>query len=100
MAVAKQEEVTFEVVEYMKTPLERAALEALVDMLEGPVEDLVRKDGAFKALGLDASALIGNKQAVVALLEEHHELMQRPVLVRGARAIIGRPKERVADFLR
>jgi arsenate reductase len=33
------------------------------------------------------------------LLVEHPRLMQRPVLVRGDRAIIGRPKDRVASFL-
>ncbi|WP_332643675.1 arsenate reductase family protein [Aeromicrobium sp.] len=33
------------------------------------------------------------------LLVEHPRLMQRPVLVRGKRAIIGRPKDRVAEFL-
>jgi arsenate reductase len=36
---------------------------------------------------------------VVAVLVEHPELMQRPVLVKGKRAIIGRPKDRVPAFL-
>jgi arsenate reductase len=36
---------------------------------------------------------------VIDLLVEHPRLMQRPVLVRGDRAIIGRPKERLAAFL-
>jgi arsenate reductase len=36
---------------------------------------------------------------VVAVLTDHPRLMQRPVLVKGDRAIIGRPKERVAPFI-
>ncbi|RMH42296.1 MAG: hypothetical protein D6689_08565 [Deltaproteobacteria bacterium] len=78
----------------------RQTLEELVAKLEDPVEDLVRKDAKFKALGLDAAALVGQPARVVDLLVEHPELLQRPVLVRGDRAIIGRPRERVAPFLR
>lgn len=70
-----------------------------MDRLEDPVEDLVRKDAAFAALGLAADDYVGNTEAVIALLLAHQELMQRPIVVRGARAIIGRPKERTAAFL-
>ena len=41
----------------------------------------------------------GGEDQVIALLVEHPRLMQRPVLVKGDRAIIGRPKDRVAPFL-
>lgn len=78
----------------------RSELLELVGMLDGPVENLVRKDPAFKALGLRAESYVGNKEAVTALLLRHPELMQRPVLVRAGKAIIGRPKDRIADFLK
>lgn len=91
--------VAYNDVRYMKTPLSRAELERLVAILDGPVEDLVRKDSRFASLGLDAAPLVGNRSAVVATLTEHPQLMQRPVLVRGGKAIIGRPKDRVATFL-
>ncbi|MFM6851915.1 MAG: arsenate reductase family protein, partial [Terrabacter sp.] len=42
---------------------------------------------------------VATREQVIAVLAEHPRLMQRPVLVRGDRAIIGRPKERVAAFL-
>jgi arsenate reductase len=38
-------------------------------------------------------------EAVADLLAEHPRLLQRPVLVKGERAIIGRPKDRVRRFL-
>ena len=78
---------------------DRATLEALVAMIEDPVEDLVRDDSRFAKLGLDRAALRGKPKAVVDLLERHPELLQRPVIVRGGRAIIGRPRDRVPDFL-
>ncbi len=79
---------------------DRAALQSLADMLDGPVEDMVRKDPAFKALGLNKDDYVGNTSAVVDLLDKHIELLQRPILVRAGKAIIGRPKDRIAEFLR
>ena len=90
--------VDADVVQYLKTPLDRAAVLDLVARLEDPPADLVRKDGFFKGLGLDPDDYT-TPEAVADLLVEHPRLMQRPVLVRGDRAIIGRPKDRVAAFL-
>lgn len=87
-----------EVVQYLKTPLSAAELLELMDKLEDPPADLVRKDGFFKDQGLVEGDYTEPK-AVAALLEQHPRLMQRPVLVKGDRAIIGRPKDRVPAFL-
>jgi arsenate reductase (glutaredoxin) len=88
-----------EVVQYLKTPPDRATLERIVKMLDGPVEDLVRKDANFEKLGLSADDYVGNEKAVVDVLVEHPQLLQRPLLVKGKKAIIGRPKDRVAPFV-
>lgn len=87
-----------DVVQYLKTPLDRSALLALIDKLEDPPADLVRKDGFFADQEL-AAADYTTPEAVADLLVLHPRLMQRPVLVKGDRAIIGRPKDRVAAFL-
>jgi arsenate reductase len=58
----------------------------------------VRKDPRFKELGLDPAAYT-TKTAVVALLVEHPELMQRPIAVLGTRTILARPKEKIFDLL-
>lgn len=83
----------------MKQPPDRAQLEQLVAMLDDPVEDLVRKDSQFKKLGLDADDYVDNPAAVVGLLAERKALLQRPIVVKGKRAIVGRPKEKVRAFL-
>lgn len=90
--------VDAEVVQYLKKPLTRDELLELLGKLEDPPADLVRKDSFFKGLELDPAAFT-TPDAVADLLVEHPRLMQRPVLVRGDRAIIGRPKDRVAAFL-
>jgi arsenate reductase (glutaredoxin) len=86
------------VVEYLREPLDRAALLCVMAKLEDDPADLVRKDPYFKSLGIDADDYT-TPEAVADLLVEHPRLMQRPVLVRGERAIIGRPKDRIDAFL-
>jgi len=99
LAVAEELGVDHEVILYIKEPPGREVLEAIVSKLEDPVEDLIRKDSMFKKLELDPSTFEGNSKAVVDVLVKHKQLLQRPLLVRGDRAIIGRPKARIVDFL-
>jgi len=87
-----------QVVQYLKTPLDRAALLELIGKLDDPAADLVRKDGFFAQQGLAADDYV-TPEAVADLLVEHPRLMQRPVLEKNGRAIIGRPKDRVEAFL-
>ena len=87
-----------EVLQYLKQPLDRAALLDLIAKLEDPAADLVRKDGFFKDQGLVEGDYTDPK-AVAELLDQYPRLMQRPVIVKGDQAIIGRPKDRVAAFL-
>jgi arsenate reductase (glutaredoxin) len=91
-------DVEFDIIEYLKKPPTRETLEKIIDMLDGPVADLVRKDKRFKELGLSADDYV-EKKAVVTLLQKHPELMQRPIVIRGSRAIIARPPEKLAALL-
>ena len=99
MAVAKELGIEADVVQYLKTPPDRATLEKIIGMLQDPVEDLVRKDAKFEKLGLDPAAYVGKPKAVVDILLQHKELMQRPIIVKGNKAIIGRPKDKTERFL-
>ena len=87
-----------DVIEYLKTPPTRETLGKILAMLEGPAADLVRKDKRFGELGLKAEDYI-DKKKIVALLLEHPELMQRPIVIRGNRAIIARPPEKLTTLL-
>ena len=71
----------------------------LLGRLEDPATDLVRRDARFAKLGL-TDADVATPDQVADVLAEHGELLQRPVIVKGDRAIIGRPKDRVEPFLR
>jgi len=99
LAVAEELGVDHEVIVYIKTPPGKEELEKIVAGLEDPVEDLVRKDSLFKKKELNEADYVGNPKAVVEILVKHKQLLQRPVLVKGGKAIIGRPKQRIIDFL-
>jgi arsenate reductase (glutaredoxin) len=98
MQVIQELGVDADVVLYLKQHPDREQLQWLVDHLEDPVADLVRKDAHFGQLGLDESDYV-EPQRVIELLLEHPELLQRPIIVKGDKAIIGRPKDRVRELL-
>jgi arsenate reductase len=98
LAEADSQGIGADIVQYLKTPLDRDALLDLIAKLEDPPADLVRKDPHFAQLGLDAEDYV-TPEAVADILVEHPRLMQRPVVIKGGRAIIGRPRDRVAAFL-
>lgn len=98
MDAAEQAGVEVDTVQYLKEPLDEAGLRTLLAQLEDPASDLVRRDAHFTELGL-TDADVADEEQVVKVLVEHPKLMQRPVLVKEGRAIIGRPKDRVPEFL-
>lgn len=85
-------------VRYLSEPLDETALWEVIARLEDPVTDLVRRDAGFARAGL-SEADVADAEGVVAALVAHPELLQRPVLLVGERAFIGRPKSRVDDLI-
>jgi arsenate reductase (glutaredoxin) len=90
--------IELDIVEYLKENPSRADLERIVDAIADAPAALVRKDKRFAELGLDAGDY-QTKEQVVAVLLAHPELMERPVVFRGDRAVIARPSEKVLELL-
>ena len=91
--------VDHDIVLYLKEKPDRPTLEALLTKLEDDPADLVRRDKFFKDTvvaknGFD-EATLSDPEVVIDLLVEHPRLLQRPVVVKGDTAIIGRPRDRV-----
>ena len=90
--------VEYDVVEYLKQPLERADFERILGAIPDEPAELVRKDKRFAELGLD-EADYQTRESVIDVLLAHLELMQRPVVFRGDEARICRPSEIVNELL-
>jgi arsenate reductase len=98
LKIAAELGVQPDIVLYLKTPPDAEALRGVIAKLEDPVTDLVRRDATWDKLGLtDADAATADQ--VVELLVQHKQLLQRPIVIKGDTAIIGRPKDRVRDLL-
>ena len=98
LELLRERGVEFDTIEYLKNHPTREALEKILTMLEGPAAELVRKDKRFGELGLNADDYTEPKK-IVELLLKHPELMQRPIIVKGSRAIIARPPEKLTALL-
>ncbi len=98
LEILRERGAEFDVVEYLKDPLDREALARIAELLPDPPQDLIRKDRNFEQLGLDPNGY-KTLEAVIELLLEHPELMQRPVVVAGDRALICRPSETGLELL-
>jgi arsenate reductase (glutaredoxin) len=87
------------IVRYLDTPPDRATLERILDAIDDEPQALVRVDDAkFKVTGLSKSD-VATREQVIEVLLAHPEVMQRPVVFVGDRAVIARPSERVLELL-
>jgi arsenate reductase (glutaredoxin) len=86
------------VIEYLKTPPDRATLAALLRKLGLPASSLVRRsEPEFAALGLDAPGL--TEDALLDAMAANPKLIERPIVVVDRRARIGRPPEAILEIL-
>lgn len=97
MKILQEHEQNPEVVEYLKTPPDR---QALLKIAAGgiPLQELVRTgEAAFKEMELSLDSMTDDD--IIKLLLENPALLQRPVVLLGNRAVIGRPPERVLELI-
>lgn len=88
-----------EIREYLEQPPSKAEVEKLIELVGGDVKDLIR-DGEpeFKKLGKKKADL--TRADVAKAIAAHPILLQRPVVVSGKRAALGRPPEAVLSLLK
>jgi arsenate reductase len=87
-----------EIVEYLRTPPTRDTLAALLDMLGLEPRALMRThEPEYAAAGLDDTAL--TRAQLIDAMVRYPKLIERPIVVRAGRAVIGRPPEKVLELL-
>jgi arsenate reductase len=90
--------IPFEKVNYYIEPLTKKKLTELIRKMNVKPRDLLRKsEPVYKELGLANDEFSDNE--LIALMVEHPDLLQRPIVERGARAVLGRPTENVKELL-
>ena len=96
LALLRSKGVEPEIVEYLKTPYTAAQLKTLLGQLKLPARALVRRKEAAAA-GIDPARL--SEEALVAAMAENPIIVERPIVVSGAKAALGRPPENVLALL-
>ena len=95
----RREKVDFETIDFFKSRLTAAALKGLCRKLGvSPREILRTKDPAYEALGLASGR--HTDAELLELMVSHPGLIQRPIAVKGGRAVVGRPPESIVELLR
>ena len=86
------------IVEYLKTPPDRATLETLLKTMGKSVRDILRKRGTpYEELGLGDPAVTDDE--IFVAIAKHPVLIERPIVVLDKKAALCRPAETVRDLL-
>jgi arsenate reductase len=98
LALLEERRISPRVVDYLKTPPSAAELKAILKKLGLRPGDLMRKgEPRFAELGLKERDL--DDDALIALMVANPILIERPIVVSGGKAAIGRPPEKVLEIL-
>lgn len=97
-SILNEKGVKFETIEYLKTPPTQKEIKELLKMLGMKAQDIVRKgEPLFKEKFANKKLSEGEW---IKVLAENPILIERPIIVKGDKAVIGRPPEKVLDLIK
>ncbi len=98
LEILQKANVDIKIVRYLDQPLSEGQLKELLDQLSMTAEQLVRKgEDEFKQLKKSVD-ILSEKQIIQAMVN-NPKLIERPIVVAGDNAIIGRPPENIRSLL-
>jgi arsenate reductase len=98
LELLEQEDQQAEVIEYLNTPPDAATLATILAMLGMEPRDLMRKhEKEYAEAGLDNSEL--SHADLIDAMIAHPRLIERPIVIKNGKAVIGRPPENILAIL-
>ena len=98
MSLLKEIGVEFTIVEYLKNPLNRNEILSLSTKLGMAPSGFVRKnESSYKENNF--GEILNDNKAMAAAIEKFPKIMERPIAVKGAKAVIGRPPENILTLI-
>ena len=98
LALLEENDISPEIIYYLETPPSADELHALLTKLNMGIRDILRKsEPEFDEFSLDDESL--NEEIIFDIVCRHPQLIQRPIVIQGDRAILGRPPENVLQLL-
>ncbi len=97
LALLEENGVTPDIVLYLDAPLDRKQIRKLLSLLGMSAGEVVRRaEQDYKACGLDRNS---SDDEIVDAMATHPKLIERPIVVRGKKAVLGRPPENVLELI-
>ena len=88
----------FKIVDYLRTPPDASELRKILNVLQLAPREIMRKnEPEYRQLGLDNPDL--SDAGLIRALQEHPRLIERPIVISGNKAAIGRPPENILKIL-
>lgn len=98
LALLEQHDQPFDVIDYLKTPLTAQQLTTVLQKLGISARQLLRtKETEYQELGLDNPQL--TEQQLIAAMINTPKLIERPIVINGTKAAIGRPLSNISEIL-
>jgi arsenate reductase len=97
LALLEEHGVSPEIVLYLETPLSREQINNLLSRLGMSAGELVRRsEQEYKTSGLNKNS---TDEEIVNAMVAHPKLIERPIVVKGKKAVLGRPPENVLELI-
>jgi len=97
MEILEQNNCDTEVVKYLETNPDETQIKTILKMLGITPRELMRqKEDLYKEMKLKEET---NDEKLISAMAQNPKLIERPIIIKNNRAIIGRPTERIAEFL-
>jgi arsenate reductase len=98
LQILQDNNVDADIVEYLEDPPSADELRRIVDLLGVTARDLLRStEQVYKDADLDDDSLSDDE--IIEAICEYPALLQRPIVISGERAVIGRPPDKVLEIL-
>ncbi len=98
LKILEENGIDAEIVKYLETPPTKEDIKNILKMLGINARDLMRtKEDIYKELNLKD---VTDEEALINAMAEHPKLIERPIVIKDGKAVIGRPPSKIVDFLK
>lgn len=97
LAILNEKKIKFEIVEYLKDNLSKSELKEIIEKLEiNPIELVRKNESIWKENFKDKN--LSNKEIIYAMIN-YPKIIERPIVINGKKAVLGRPPENVLKII-
>ncbi|HRB72265.1 MAG: arsenate reductase (glutaredoxin) [Flavobacterium sp.] len=97
LCLLEEKGISFETVKYLDQPLSREELQSIIQKLGIKPIELVRQKESLWTENYKGQTL--SDDAIITILSENPKLIERPIVINGDKAVIGRPTEKILEII-